>query len=75
MCLAIPMKLVEKDGWDGTVELSGVQRKVSLMLLEEAQVGDHVLIHAGYAIGRVDEQEAAQTLALLSELAGSLESA
>lgn len=71
MCLAIPMRLVEKDGSEGTVELNGVRRKVSLMLLEEAQVGDHVLIHAGYAIGRVDEQEARETLALLAELAES----
>lgn len=70
MCLAIPMRLVAKDGWDGTVELNGVQRKISLMLLEEAQVGDHVLVHAGYAIGRVDEQEALETLSLLSQLAG-----
>jgi hydrogenase expression/formation protein HypC len=70
MCLAIPMRLVQKDGSEGTVELNGVRRNVSLMLLEEAQVGDHVLIHAGYAIGRVDEQEAQETLALLWELAG-----
>jgi hydrogenase expression/formation protein HypC len=70
MCLAIPMRLVQKDGCEGTVELNGVQRKVSLMLLEDAQVGDHVLIHAGYAIGCVDEQEAKETLALLAQLAG-----
>ena len=71
MCLAVPMELVEKDGPDGTVELGGVRRKVSLALLEEAQVGDHVLVHAGYAIAKVDAEEARETLALLSQLSES----
>ncbi len=74
MCLAIPMRLVEKDGWEGTVELNGVRRAVSLMLLEDAEVGDHVLIHAGYAIGKVDEEEARLTLEGLERIAASLES-
>ncbi|MEW5763495.1 MAG: HypC/HybG/HupF family hydrogenase formation chaperone [Acidobacteriota bacterium] len=74
MCLAIPMRLVEKDGWEGTVELNGVRRSVSLMLLEDAEVGDHVLIHAGYAIGKVDEEEARLTLEGLERIAASLES-
>lgn len=68
MCLAIPMKLLRRDDFEGTVELDGVRRSISLMLLPEAEVGQHVLVHAGYAIGVLDEAEAAETLALLSEL-------
>jgi len=73
MCLAIPMKLVKKDGWQGEVELRGVRRTVSLMLLEEAEVGDHLLIHAGYAIGKVDEEEARLTVEGLERLAGAMD--
>jgi hydrogenase expression/formation protein HypC len=73
MCLAIPMKLIERSEYDGEVELSGVRRRISLMLLPEAEVGDFLLIHAGYAIGRVDENEARETLALLEELARASE--
>ena len=68
MCLAIPMRLVEKDGWEGTVELNGVRRSVSLMLLEDAGVGDHVLIHVGYAIQKISEEEARSTWDLFDEI-------
>ncbi len=69
MCLAIPMELVERTDDDGEVELNGVRRKVSLMLLPEAEVGEFLLVHAGYAIGKVDAREASETIALLEELA------
>lgn len=69
MCLAVPMKLVSRDAEVGTTELNGVRRKVSLVLVPEANVGDHLLIHAGFAIGRIDEAEARETLALLEDLA------
>jgi hydrogenase expression/formation protein HypC len=73
MCLAIPMRLVERKEMEGTVELDGVRRTISLMLLPEAEVGQHVLIHAGYAIGAVDEDEAMRTLELLREYADAME--
>ena len=73
MCLAIPMVLLERSEWEGTVELSGVRRRVGLLLCPEAEVGDHVLVHAGYAIGRVDAEEAERTLELLREAATVLE--
>jgi len=73
MCLAIPMLLTERTELEGTVELDGVRRTISLMLLPEAEVGDHVLIHAGYAIGSVDADEAARTLELLREYADNME--
>jgi hydrogenase expression/formation protein HypC len=69
MCLAIPMRLIEMDGWKGTAELDGVRRDVSLALFPEVRVGDYLLVHAGYAIGRVDEEEARITLQLLREVA------
>lgn len=68
MCLAVPMQLVEKNGLEGIVELGGVRRKTSLALLADAQVGDHVLVHAGYAIAKVDADEARETLELLAQL-------
>jgi hydrogenase expression/formation protein HypC len=69
MCLAIPMRLQERTEFEGVVELDGVRRTISLMLLPDAEVGEHVLIHAGYAIGTVNEEEAARTLELLREYA------
>jgi len=69
MCLAIPMKLVERTEFEGIVELDGVRRRVSLMLLPDAEVGDHVLVHTGYAIGKVDEGEAAEILELFRRYA------
>lgn len=72
MCLAIPMRLIERTEIDGLVELDGVQRRISLMLTPEAEIGQHVLIHAGYAIGTVDEDEAQRTLELLREYADNM---
>lgn len=72
MCLAIPMRLMERSEIEGVVELDGVRRTVSLMLLPDAEVGQHLLIHAGYAIGSIDEAEAQITLALLREYADAM---
>ena len=58
MCLAFPAKVVEmKNEFLATVEHSGIKREASLMLLPEAKVGDFVLIHAGFAMQIVDEEE------------------
>jgi len=67
MCLAIPMRLVSRREFDGIVELGGVRRTIGLALCPEATVGGHVLVHAGYAIGCIDQAEAEATLALLDE--------
>lgn len=69
MCLAIPAKIIDRKDFMATVEISGVTRQVSLMLLPDAQVGEYVLVHAGFAIQTVDEEEARRTLELLEEIA------
>jgi len=70
MCLAIPARVIQISEQSlGLVELGGVVREASFMLLPDAQVGDYVLLHAGYALQKVDEAEAEETLRLLAELA------
>ncbi len=69
MCLAIPALIRTIDGNSGLVEIGGIERTVSLALTPEAQVGDYVLLHTGFAINVLDAEEAHETLRLLSELA------
>ena len=73
MCLAVPVIIQNIEGTQGTVELGGVKRTISLMLTPEASVGNYVLVHAGYAIGIVDEEEAKESLHLLEEMATFVE--
>lgn len=68
MCLAVPMKLVARDGAQGTTENSGLRVNVMLTLVPEVQIGDYVLIHAGYALAIIDEDEAVASLSVLSDL-------
>ncbi len=68
MCLAIPVQIKAVDGKEATVEIGGVSLKVSLMLTPEAKEGDYVLLHTGYAISVIDEEEAQETLKLLKEM-------
>lgn len=69
MCLAVPMRLTTRDQDTGTAELNGLTRAISLVLCPEAATGEFVLVHAGFAIGTIDEEEAARTLELLGRLA------
>ncbi len=71
MCLAVPAKVIEIKDAMGTVDISGVTRDVSLMLLPETQVGDYVLVHAGFAMQKVDEKDAEETYALIPEMDGA----
>lgn len=71
MCLAFPAKVLSIDGEVATVERSGVKRAASLMLLPEAKVGDFVLIHAGFAMQVVDENEVRIRDALVAEMNGA----
>ena len=68
MCLAIPMKIVETDGQRAKVEVDGVQTKANVSLIESPSPGDYVIIHAGFAIERLDTTEAEARIRLFSEL-------
>jgi hydrogenase expression/formation protein HypC len=68
MCVAMPMRVLEiSAGGEGVAELGGVRRKVSFKLLGDLVPGDYVLVHAGFAIAKIDEDEAQLTLDALSE--------
>ena len=76
MCLGIPAQIVEHvDAEAGLAkaEISGVRRTVSVALCPEAEVGDWVLVHVGFALSRIDEEEARQTLALLEQMGEAYE--
>lgn len=69
MCLAVPMRVLEISGEMGRVEAGGISREICLVLLQEVEIGDFVLVHAGFAIERLDQSEARATLKLLDNLA------
>lgn len=73
MCLAVPARITEIDGTRATVEMAGVVREASLMMLPSAQVGDYVILHAGFAIETLDEEEALRTLDLFRQMGDALE--
>jgi hydrogenase expression/formation protein HypC len=70
MCLAIPAVITLIEDKEAEVEIGGITRRISLWLTPEAKVGDYVLVHTGYAINIVDQEEAEETLRLLAEIAG-----
>jgi hydrogenase expression/formation protein HypC len=74
MCLGIPMRIVEISGEVARAEVGGLQREISVALLEDVKVGQYVIVHAGFAIERLDEKDAMATLRLLDELARDMES-
>jgi hydrogenase expression/formation protein HypC len=62
MCLAVPSKIIEIKNNMATVDVDGVRRSASLMLLDDVRLGDYVIVHAGFAISKVDEEAACQTI-------------
>lgn len=68
MCIGIPAKVVEIQGTSGKVDYQGVQRETSFLMLPEAKVGDYVILHAGFAIKKLSEEEAEETLRLIEEM-------
>ena len=70
MCLAVPSKITEINETTsmGIVDVDGVTREASLMLLDDVKIGDYVIVHAGFAISKVDRQSAEQTLADIREM-------
>jgi len=68
MCLAVLSQIKSIDGQYAEVEIGGVSRQVSIVLTPEAKVGDYILVHTGYSIGIVNEDEAEATIKLFNEL-------
>ncbi len=68
MCLAVPLRVAAIEGTLAEVEVGGVRRQVSILLTPEVKVGDWVLVHTGFAISVLNEQEAQETLKLFAEL-------
>jgi hydrogenase expression/formation protein HypC len=69
MCLAIPSRITHIENEMATIDVDGVKRSASLMLLEDSAVGDYVIVHAGFAIKKLDEESAKETIRLLKEAA------
>ena len=68
MCLAIPSKIIKIDQNVATIDVDGVKREASLLLLENPKVGDYVIVHAGFAIDKIDEKSAMESLKALREI-------
>ena len=69
MCVGVPMRIISIDGTDAVAEIDGVKRDASLMLMaDELLVGDYVIVHAGFAISKLDEDEARETLEMMREV-------
>jgi len=70
MCLAVPMQLIDvRDDGSGTGDLDGTRHEVDLSLVDTPAAGDYVIVHAGYAIEKLDEAEANERLRMFEELA------
>jgi hydrogenase expression/formation protein HypC len=73
MCLAIPSRIVKIDDQMAVIDVDGVQREASLLLLENPAVGEWVIVHAGFAIHKIDEEVAQESLKILREAASLLD--
>jgi len=69
MCLAIPSKIVKIENNVATIDVAGVRREASLLLVENPNVGDYVIVHAGFAINKINEEDAMESLNLIREAA------
>jgi len=69
MCLAIPSKIVNIENNVATIDVDGVQREASLLLIDNPKIGDYVVVHAGFAINKINEEHALESLKLLKEAA------
>lgn len=74
MCLAIPTRIIDIDHMMATVDVQGARREANLILLpEDVSVGDYVLVHAGFAIQKVDEEAAMETMKIINEMIALME--
>lgn len=74
MCLAIPLKVVEIEGKQATGEIEGLCRKIRIDFIENLKVGDYVIVHAGFAIEKLSEEQAIDNLKAIKEVTDALES-
>ncbi len=72
MCLAVPLKVVEKNGNDAMGEVDGIRRKIRVDFLPDVKTGDYVMVHAGFAIERLDPKQAEENLAAMREVADAV---
>ena len=72
MCLGIPVKITKIKGSKAEAEIGGVKREINLSIIEGVKTGDYVILHAGFAIEKLDEEEAEETLRLLREISESM---
>ena len=72
MCLAVPLKLIEIDGVDAVGESMGMRRRLRVDFIEDPQVGDYVIVHAGFAIERLPEQQAMEDLEAWEDVRNAL---
>ncbi len=68
MCLAIPMKVIKKDKDRAIVESNGLRRGINISLLKNVKIGNYVIVHAGFAIEKLDEMRAKETLSLFRQM-------
>ena len=69
MCLAVPSKITKIENGIATIDVDGVKRTASLLLVEDAKVGEYVIVHAGFALHKIDEKAAMESLSILKEAA------
>lgn len=68
MCLSIPAEVIAVDGLEATVSVGGIQYKASLQLVDDVHPGDYVLLHTGFALEKINKEEAEETLRTLRSL-------
>lgn len=68
MCVAVPGKVVSIDNGMGKADFLGAVREISFELIDEVSIGDYIIAHAGYAVERIKEEEAVETIKLFEEL-------
>ncbi|HDD64782.1 MAG TPA: HypC/HybG/HupF family hydrogenase formation chaperone [Firmicutes bacterium] len=62
MCLAIPMKVIEIEGKEAIVEMGNIRKRVNIQLVDDLKVGEYVIVHAGFAIQKIDEKQAKENI-------------
>ncbi len=73
MCLAIPLKIVEIDGKEALGEALGMRRKIRLDFIRDARIGEYVMVHAGFAIERLEESQALEDIGAWEEMENAVE--